>query len=107
MPLYTPSSFTFNISTDSSYYINTNTTTNTTGSYYLQDLIYHYQAIPITPPPDPNWIEAGDWVSTPEGDGQVWLIDENDTICVEIHKDSGIVYEFDRSEITKIVKKGR
>ncbi len=84
------SSFTFNTAFVNTAYISTGSSSS---NCYAS--VPHYT-------PDPNWINVGDKVSTAEGEGEVWFIDEDDTICVELDKDAGVCYEFDRNEITKI-----
>ncbi len=47
-----------------------------------------------------------DRVQTPEGPGSVWSVDRDGTVCVELDKDSNILYEFEKKEIKKIKTKG-
>lgn len=44
-------------------------------------------------------IYVGDKVMTPLGSGKVRIIDEDDTICVDIDPESDVLHEFDRKEV--------
>jgi hypothetical protein len=43
----------------------------------------------------------GSKVKTPYGSGKVWLMDQDDIVCVELTAEPGVVYEFDINEIIK------
>jgi hypothetical protein len=43
----------------------------------------------------------GSKVKTPYGSGKVWLMDQDDIVCVELTTEPGVVYEFDINEIIK------
>ena len=43
-----------------------------------------------------------DRVNTPNGPGNVWLVDSDGTVCVELDNDPSILHEFERKELKKI-----
>lgn len=45
-----------------------------------------------------------DRVQTPEGPGNVWSVDRDGTVCVELDKDPSVLYEFEKKELKKIKK---
>lgn len=51
-------------------------------------------------------VYVGDKVMTPNGKGRVRVIDEDDTICVELDPESNILHEFNRNEVA-IYKKDK
>jgi hypothetical protein len=48
---------------------------------------------------------VGDKVSTPKGIGKVRIIDDDDTICVDIDPTSDVLYEFSRKEVVLYQKR--
>lgn len=45
-----------------------------------------------------------DRVNTPEGPGNVWSVDRDGTVCVELDSDPSILHEFEKKELKKIKK---
>lgn len=46
--------------------------------------------------------KKNDRVQTPNGPGNVWSVDRDGTVCVELDKDSCILHEFEKKELKKI-----
>jgi hypothetical protein len=47
-------------------------------------------------------IKKDDRVNTPKGPGNVWGIDRDGTVCVELDNDPGLLHEFEKKELKKV-----
>jgi hypothetical protein len=59
-----------------------------------------FGSMPLDIKPSLKRVYTGDKVMTPMGKGRVALIDEDDVVCVDIDKDSPVLYEFDRAQVS-------
>lgn len=48
--------------------------------------------------------KKNDRVNTPNGAGNVWSVDKDGTVCVELDSDPSILHEFEKKELKKIKK---
>jgi len=51
--------------------------------------------------------KKNDRVNTPSGQGSIWSVDKDGTVCVELDNDPSVLHEFEKKEIKKIRTKSK